>query len=360
MILTYLILFIIALLLSIFLTKRTIKIALKFKILDYPGGDRKIQTHPVPLLGGVAIFCSFLIVFILAWLFGWLDDNIISNSQLWGVVLGSCVLIVGGILDDKIKMKPWQSFLFPVIAALIAVGMGIAVKYITNPLLAGTGPYGRALFYFDWVDLKIVSFTVLFSFLWILGMTFTTKLLDGLDGLVSSVGLIGSLILFVVSLFWDVPMSSTSILCLILAGSLAGFLIFNWHPAKIFLGEGGSTFVGFMLGVLSIISGGKIATALLIMGIPILDVCWTILRRIFSGQHSYLADRKHLHFRLLDIGFSHRQAVLFLCLLTLIFGSSALFLQSQYKIMALGILLVIMVFLATIVVVLYRRKGIKQ
>ena len=163
-------------------------------------------------------------------------------------------------------------------------------------------------------------------------MIYTTKFLDGLDGLVSGIGTLGALILFIVSLFWDVPMSATSVLCLILAGALLGFLKYNFYPAKIFLGEAGSTFIGFMLGVLAIISGAKIATALLIMGIPVLDVIWVIIRRLISHKHFYAGDRKHFHFRLLDAGLSHRQAVLFLYALTLIFGSSSLFLQSQDKI----------------------------
>lgn len=341
--------------LAVFLTPFIKKLAWKFKIIDYPIEGRKIHKQPTALLGGVAVFLSFLVVLGVAWLAGWLDDGIITSSQILGIVIGGCVLVIGGILDDKYNLKPWQSFLFPIVAVIVAVACGIAVKYITNPFISGTGPYNRALFYFSWVDLKIISFAGLFSFLWILGMIYTTKFLDGLDGLVSGIGTIGAIILFVVSLFWDVPMSGTSVLCLILAGSLLGFLIYNFHPAKIFLGEAGCTFVGFMLGVLSIISGGKLATALLIMGIPILDAVWTILRRIFSGKHIYEGDRKHLHFRLLDVGLSHRQTVLFLYLLTLIFGLSSLFLQSQYKIIALGVLVIVMIILAVILVVKYRK-----
>jgi UDP-GlcNAc:undecaprenyl-phosphate GlcNAc-1-phosphate transferase len=153
-------------------------------------------------------------------------------------------------------------------------------------------------------------------------------------------------------------MSGTSILCLLLAGALLGFLRFNWHPAKIFLGEGGATFVGFMLGCLAIISGGKIATALLIMGMPILDVVLVIGRRILSGRHSYEGDRGHLHFRLLDAGLTQPQAVLILYLLSLIFGLSSLFLQSKDKMMALLILLIItiIIFLS----VLFLEKRIKK
>jgi len=187
-------------------------------------------------------------------------------------------------------------------------------------------------------------------------MIYTTKFLDGLDGLVSGVTVIGSIILFCVSLFWDVDQSGTSVLCLILAGSTLGFLLFNFYPARIFLGEGGSTFLGFMLGVLAIISGAKIATALLIMGIPILDVVWVIIRRLFNERHSaFLGDKKHLHFRLLDIGLNQRQVVLLLYLLTLIFGSIALFQDTIGKIVAFIVLIIVMLALASFVVIRYKK-----
>ncbi|PIP29693.1 hypothetical protein COX27_00040 [Candidatus Kuenenbacteria bacterium CG23_combo_of_CG06-09_8_20_14_all_36_9] len=355
--LIYIFSFLFPLTLALFLTPVIKKIAEKFNVLDQPVRERKIHQKPTPLLGGVAIFLSFLITLIISWIFGWLDDGIIQVSQIWAIILGGLILMIGGILDDKYNLKPWQSFLFPVLAVVAAVGLGIVVKYVTNPFVAGTGPYDRALFYFNWVDGQIISFGAFFSFLWLLGMIYTTKFLDGLDGLVSGIGTLGALILFIVSLFWDVPMSATSVLCLILAGALLGFLKYNFYPAKIFLGEAGSTFIGFMLGVLAIISGAKIATALLIMGIPVLDVIWVIIRRLISHKHFYAGDRKHFHFRLLDAGLSHKQAVLFLYALTLIFGSSSLFLQSQDKVVAIGVLVLVMVVLAVWVTGKYRKNS---
>jgi predicted adenine nucleotide alpha hydrolase (AANH) superfamily ATPase len=128
-----------------------------------------------------------------------------------------------------------------------------------------------------------------------------------------------------------------------LTGSICGFLIFNWHPAKIFLGEGGSLLLGYILGVLAIISGGKIAIALLVMGIPILDVAWTILRRVLSGKNPFrFADKKHLHHRLLALGLGQRKTVLIFYGLSLIFGLSGLFLQSRGKFLALIILIILM------------------
>ncbi len=349
--------FVFPLILAIFLTPKIRKMAIKFGILDMPTDERKIHTSPKPLLGGLAVFGAFLVGLIIAWLAGWLNDGVLKNLQIIGIIIGSCLLIVGGWLDDKYSLKPWQSFLFPVLATIVVVTFGVAVKYVTNPFVAGTGPYGRALFYFNWLDLEVISFGALFSFLWILGMVYTTKLLDGLDGLATGIGAIGAIILFIVSLFWDVVMSGTSVLCLLLAGALLGFLKFNWYPAKIFLGEGGATFVGFMLGCLSIISGGKIATALLIMGLPILDVLFVILRRIFSGKHFYEGDRWHLHFRLLAAGLSHCQAVLILYFLAMVFGVSSLFLQSKDKIVALLVLGAVMVILVLVVMMINKKRN---
>lgn len=339
-----------AFILSLLLTKKVRRLALQFNVVDAPTEERKIQKGHVPLLGGLAVYFSFALVLILSWSLGWLADGKITTPKIIAILLGGLIICLVGFWDDKYNIKT-KSFIGPFCAALVAIGTGITIGYITNPFLAGTGPYGRALLYFGGALGSILSF------LWLLVMMYTTKFLDGLDGLVSGIGAIGAVILFIVSLFWDVPQSGTSILCLILAGSCLGFLVYNWHPASIFLGESGSVFIGFMLGILAIISGGKIATALLIMGIPLLDLAWVVLRRIFKERKSpFTGDRKHLHFRLLDAGFSHRGAVLFLYFLTLLFGSVSLFLQSQYKMLTLAILFIIMMILAFILTKLPSKK----
>ncbi len=348
--LIYLLPFIASFLLAVILTPLIRSLALKYNVLDVPVKARKIQIGHVPLLGGVAVYGAFLISLIFSWLMGWLDDGIIHQSQILALILGGLVIMAVGILDDKYDLQT-KSFIGPLLAAVLAVLMGITIKYTTNPFLAGTGPYGRALLYFS------PFIGAILSFVWLLVISYTTKLLDGLDGLVSGIGAIGAFILFIVSLFWDVPQSATSVLALILAGSCLGFLIYNWHPATIFLGEAGSVFIGFMLGALSIISGAKIATTLLIIGIPLLDVVWIILRRLLWEHKSpFSGDRKHLHFRLLAAGFSHRQAVLFLYVLSLAFGLSSLFLQSQSKLIALIVLAVVMSVLALVLVLKYKNK----
>jgi len=213
----------------------------------------------------------------------------------------------------------------------------MGVHYITNPL-------GGIIY----ITSSLLSALVIFF--WLMGMMYTTKLLDGLDGLVSGVCVIASVILFCVSLFWDIDQSGTSILALILAGATLGFLIFNFYPAQIFLGEGGSTFLGFMLGILAIISGAKIATTLLIMGIPILDVGWVIARRLFKEKRSaFLADKKHLHHQLLGLGLNQRQVVFILYFLTLLFGSMAIFQETVGKLISFGILILVMIIFTIIV-----------
>ena len=148
----------------------------------------------------------------------------------------------------------------------------------------------------------------------------------------------------------------TALICIIFAGCSLGFLIWNFYPAKIFLGEGGSTFIGFMLGTLSIISGGKIATALLIMGIPILDIAWSILRRLWQKKSPFVGDKKHLHFQLLEIGLGQRQAVIFLYLFSLAFGLTAIFIQGKAKVIVLIVLIGLMIVLIGSILAIMKRK----
>lgn len=343
--------------LSVFFTFIIKKISLKFGILDDPNKDksRKIQTKAVPLLGGLAIFISFNLV-VLIFISNLLGGYLLSK-YLWGIFFGGLILMFGGYLDDKYNLKAKYQFIFPIVACLIIIACGIGITYISNPLggIFYLNNFEFNLFTINNLPYKITIFADIFTLIWLMGMMYTTKILDGLDGLVSGITIIGSFIIFFLSLSQQVAQPETAILAIILAGSCLGFLIFNFHPAKIFLGESGSLFTGFMLGVLSIISGGKIATALLILGIPILDLAWVIIRRLIKDKKSPFstADKKHLHFKLLDIGFSHRQAVLFLYLLTLVFGMSSLFLQGKQKLLAFAVLVIILALLSLFIYLRY-------
>lgn len=347
---SYFLFFIFAFSLSFVTTFLIRKLALKLSIVDYPSADRKIQKSPVPLLGGLAIFVSFfcalgaLAYFYPARIFG----DFITPEKLFWLFLGGLFLAVGGYLDDKYNLKPRYQFIWAAMAALAISFSGIGISHIRNPFPFEipflTGQAGGVI-RFDVLKLGFLTFPQdLFTFVWLLAMMYTTKLLDGLDGLVSGIVALGSLIIFFVALQPFVRQFDTAYLAIGLCGVFGGFLIWNFHPAKIFLGEGGSLLAGYFLGILAIISGSKIATTLLIMGVPILDVVWIIARRVFFEKKSFAqADSKHLHFRLLNAGFSHRGAVLFLYAIIVVFGLTTLFFQTQQKAIALALVVLVMI-----------------
>lgn len=342
----YFLIFLLALILTAIFTLVVRRAAIYFKVVDFPdwqAGGRKIHNFPVPLLGGLAIFFAyFLIIFLFPGKF--LSGNL-HFSHLVGFFIGALIIMIGGVLDDKYNLKPYQQIIFPFLAIGAVILGGVEISQITNP-------YGA---YFN---LKTVSYlSPLLISLWLMGLMYTTKLLDGVDGLVSGVSGIGALIIFLFTLTTRYYQPDIAFASIILVGATVGFLIFNFHPAKIFLGEGGSLLLGYILGVLSIISGGKIAIALLVMGIPVLDVFWTILRRLLKGKNPFrAADRKHLHHRLLDLGLGQKKTVLIFYFLSLTFGLSGLFLQSRGKFLTLLLLLLLMFFIVIIFWYLDRKK----
>lgn len=345
----YLLYFLLSSGLSILLIKPVIRLAAKYKIYDIPNQPRKIHSQPVPFLGGVAIYFSFLLTLFLYIFFEQPNFHVVPVKFFCGIIFGGLVLIIGGLLDDKYNLPPKILWIFPAIASLIVVasGIGVGIKEISNPFGAPISlDYSFGIF----------PFSGIVMWLWLMGMIFTTKFLDGLDGLCAGISFIGGITLFVLSLTENVNQPITASLAIIFSGSVLGFLFFNFNPASIFLGESGSTFLGFMLGVLSIILGGKIATALLVMGIPILDVAWAIIRRLWYKTSPFKADRSHLHHRLMDIGLSQKQAVLALYGVSAFFGFTAVFLQSLGKLIALIMLFCVMLALAISAVIIYKKQ----
>lgn len=331
-ILFYGLLFIAPFLLSYFLVPLFRKLSVKLNILDFPSGDRKIHNKPMALLGGWAIFISFLLcLFVILLLKPELVSKSIGYIQIIGIVISGFIIMIMGTLDDKYNLSAKNQIMWVIVACLIIIVSGVSIKFITRPsggVIDLTLGMKENLFGANFYLIGSVL-----TFLWLIIMTNSTKLLDGLDGLSSGVVFIGMIILFIVSLFWDKPDSLTSVLTILFAGAILGFLVFNFYPAKIFLGNGGSNLLGLYLGVFAIISGAKIATALLVMGVAIIDMFWVVIQRLFRKEAPFRhADRKHLHFRLLDLGFNHRQSVLIIYFISLFFGTISLFQNTIGKI----------------------------
>ncbi len=345
--------FILAVLLALILTPVIKKLAARFKILDIPDQKRKLHTAAMPLLGGVSLYLSFLLALLAYLNSGEVNFNVVPLKFFSGIISGGLILIIGGILDDKFSLPPKILWLFPALASAIVVasGIGVGITHLSNP-------FGHSIYIGYTLKLSAVSFklSAVLAWLWMMGMIFTTKFLDGLDGLCAGVAFIGGLTMFALSLGPKINQPETASIAIIFSGAILGYLIYAFYPATIFLGEGGSTFLGFMLAVLSIILGAKIATALLVMGIPILDVAWVITLRLWYHRSPFKGDRQHLHFRLLDIGLSQRQTVLVLYAISAVFGVTAVFLQSRGKLIALLILLGVMLAMAITVVILFKKR----
>lgn len=313
----------------------------KLGIIDRPKTEaRKIHKKPVPLGGGWVIFISFFLGLLIAATSTRIFGHDIAQKNLVGLFIGSLILMIGGLLDDKYNLKPKFQIIFPVIAALIILIFGVGPHQFTNPT-GGIFDFSKFKISIDGLgSWFVVADTIVFF--WLMGMMFTTKFLDGLDGLVAGIVTIGAIIIYFLSRQPQWYQPEVAMVSIIFAGACLGFLVWNWHPAKIFLGQGGSLVTGYILGVLAIISGGKVATTLLVMGIPALDVIRVIIRRIKNKKSIFEGDSEHLHYKLVNSGLSQRQAVALLYGISLIFGVSALFLHSSHKLIAFVVLLVVM------------------
>ena len=329
-ILLYLKPFLVALIFSLIFTKTLILFGRKYKLYDEIK-ENKIHKKNIARFGGVAMIISFLIAI-------FLSGDLVFDSLKWGIVASSLVILFFGIYDD-LKNLSWKKQLLGQFAVVvIMIYAGLSVDYIANP-------FGGSEFRLDQIQYSIfnIQYSVLgslFILFWIIGFMNVMNWLDGLDGLAGGVGSIGMVTLFFLSISHLVNQPPLGIISIAVAGAVLGFLFFNFFPAKIFMGTSGSMFLGFILAVLAIFSGGKIATMLLIMGFPILDAIWVIVQRIKARESIFKGDTRHLHYKLLEKGWSQRKVVLFIYLICLSFGVSAIVFQSFGKILALAFLFV--------------------
>lgn len=289
--------------------------------VDAPGG-RRVHARITPRMGGLAVILGFFAVFWL--LLPELEPNF-KAKQLLGFALASLILLVAGLIDDKRGLPAWVQLMTHVGAGLTLVVVGMGIEEITNP-------FGGKLaldqlqipFNLSGVEYHLTLPADLLTVAWVVLVINAINWLDGLDGLATGVGIISAFTIALLSLSAGVNQPHVALLAMILVGALGGFLLHNFHPAKVFLGTAGSTFIGFAIATLGIISGGKIATAVLVLGFPILDAMTIIIRRGLTSKAIWEADTTHLHHLLLARGFSVREAVLFIYGVSATFGGLAL------------------------------------
>jgi UDP-GlcNAc:undecaprenyl-phosphate GlcNAc-1-phosphate transferase len=312
--------FMLALGLSFLLTALIERLSRRLGWLDQPS-ERRVHSVPVPRLGGVAIFLAFLITALLVY---WPDDR--HETLVYIGFLPAALFITAVMAYDDVRGLPPGIKLglqTVTVVILILPGLlfgtvqdhGAIISYVNNPL--------KIAHLLNSATLEIPLLLALpFTWFWTVGMMNTINFVDGLDGLAGGITMIASIILMVVSVLLGQYL--VAVLCGIFAGSVLGFLPHNWHPAKIFMGDSGAMFLGLTIAVLANIGGAKVATVLLLLGIPVLDVALVILQRLRGGRAAMHYDMRHLHHKLLESGFSQRQIVLLYYSLTGFFGLLAL------------------------------------
>lgn len=324
--LIYFIAFGMAFLISLLTTPLSKMIAFKVGAVDQPKA-RGMHDKPMPRMGGIAIFLGFIFTVLVVTpsveAFEW--------KQISGLLVGGMIIFLLGFFDDIYNLNAKLKFLIQVIAALVVIYSDIRIEFVTWPFAEGN------ILILEKISIPITLF-------WIVGVTNAVNLIDGLDGLAAGVSSIAAICLMILSMFSPNPIGPVAaILMAALAGSCLGFLPYNFNPAKIFMGDTGSTFLGFVLAVSSIqglIKGYTAVTiliAVLVLALPIFDTTFAILRRIISRRPIMEADRGHIHHRLVDKGYSQKQAVITLYGISGGFGIIGILLALKDTHMALGV-----------------------
>jgi UDP-GlcNAc:undecaprenyl-phosphate GlcNAc-1-phosphate transferase len=314
----------VALALALILTPLARRLALAVHDIDAPEGE-KIHEHSTPRMGGAAVYLAFAIC---------LTIFVPLTKPVIGVLVGGAVAVAIGIVDELFTLEPASHLAGQIAAAGIGIAAGIGVvRTISIPFSSLTSP-GQEV----WFPLGVA-----FTFFWLVGMMNTMNFLDGLDGLAAGVAALAALLLAVWAAEpkrFGLPVGHYQdlVLAIALVGALLGFLPYNWHQAKIFLGDSGSMFLGFAVGALSIVGATKLGTALLILIIPVLDVLWAIVRRQMRGRSFLTGDKQHVYHRMLDLGLSHTGTVLLLYLLCGALAGIDLLLVKTAKLVAFVVL----------------------
>jgi len=308
---------------SLILTPIVIKVSHKLGVVDQPN-FRKVHKNPTSVLGGTVILLSFLLGI-------WLGHPI--ETEVKPLVIGAVLIYLVGLIDDIYDLTPIIKLLGQVIAALVVVYYGVTIDFISLPI----GPT---------IHFGILGIPI--TVVWIVAITNAINLIDGLDGLASGVATIALMTIgFIAILQANIFIM---MICSVLIGALLGFLFFNFHPAKIFLGDSGALLIGFIVGFLSLLGFKNITFVslffpIVILAVPFIDTLFAMIRRVKKGQHIMQADKSHLHHKLLELGYSHRQTVILIYSIALLFSLSSIIL---YLSQPWGVLMMLILILITI------------
>ncbi|MBU2524121.1 undecaprenyl/decaprenyl-phosphate alpha-N-acetylglucosaminyl 1-phosphate transferase [Patescibacteria group bacterium] len=326
----YLIAFFAAFGLQLILVKAALYFFPKIGLMDNPG-KYKLKRAPIPYGGGILIFLCFVALSVIFLPFDW---------KLAGIVVAATLLVIVSFVDDFRVLSPAFRLIVQIVAAGIIIATGTFIAYFSNPIGA-TIDLQQWLFF----GVPIVAFGG--TVFWLLFVTNMVNWIDGVNGLSSGIAVIAAVSVFVLSArpdFHTVDQTMALYMSAILAGCALAFWLFEVYPAKILMGDSGSMFLGFVIAILAIVSGGKLATAFIVLAIPILDGVWTIGRRILKGQSPFKGDLLHFHHKLLDLGISPRSVLLLYYIVTIIFAIIALKFSGKEKLFAIIMLLLIMTF----------------
>lgn len=336
--------FLIALIVALAATPAVIVLADKTGAMDAPDA-RKVHKGPMPRIGGLAIYCGFMVSVLLMLNFGELAPEI-ANGVI-GLLLGGTLIVLIGLIDDYKNLPAKVKLLGQIVAACVVVYFDVRIDFITDPF----GDY----LYLEYLAAPATVF-------WIVGLTNTVNLIDGLDGLAAGVSTIASITIMLVALQENVTL--VALFTAALAGAAIGFLRYNFNPARIFMGDTGSMFLGFILAGVSVIGAVKstatiaLIVPILALGLPIMDTTFAIIRRYRGGVPIFKPDKGHLHHRLLDLGFSQKQAVLLMYVISALLGLSAVALNevSGYMAIVIVVCVLLVVFLGARKLGIFRLK----
>ena len=307
-----------------FLTTPVVKtFAYKVGAIDVPKDERRMHKVPIPRLGGLAIFIGFMVSILLF---------VPITPELKSILLGAVVIVVLGVVDDIMALPALLKFVVQIVAALIPATHGVVIQAFSNPNVFSDNLY----WVLGWMSVPV-------TVLWIVAITNSVNLIDGLDGLANGVSAISATTMLVIALV--TAQNQVAIALAALVGACVGFMPYNMNPAKMFMGDTGATFLGYILATMSIQGLFKFyavisfAVPFLILGLPIFDTAFAMIRRMAHGQSPMHPDRGHIHHRLIDMGFSQKQAVAVLYIISAILGLSAVVLTTEGPVKAMLLLM---------------------